>query len=276
MISLNAYTGVATLYKPDLRHLPTTHNDLAQLHNNLMDEYGKLPGYVLYNNINHYNAIIQLDALTTGETPAEIPRIDQGKEHKRANITPNAETEEEKDMLTLDVASETNSDTDSEDDNSGETNKNNKVTETQLQNENITAGSAAVPTLVQATQQTDKMKTKRKTITSAGTGAGNSHRDIQLITIGNKQSHVEHIRRRCEAAVGKTVQEAMRMTVQNNKGEMVKYKQSDLKYDVNKKFLKINDPMQLTNIHTGKRKVDPNQPLIADEFRRKSKKKREE
>ena len=107
MISLNAYTGVATLYKPDLRHLPTTHNDLAQLHNNLMDEYGKLPGYVPYNNINHYNAIIQLDALTTGETPAEIPRIDQGKEHKRANITPDAGTDEEKDMLTLDVSSET-------------------------------------------------------------------------------------------------------------------------------------------------------------------------
>ena len=55
-----------------------------------------------------------------------------------------------------------------------------------------------------------------------------------------------------EAAVGKTVQEAMRMTVQNNKKmEMVKYKQSDLKYDINKKFLMINDPMQLTNIHTG-------------------------
>ena len=129
------------------------------------------------------------------------------------------------------------SDTDSEDDDRGETKKNNKVTETQPQNENITVGSAAVPILVQAAQQTDKMKTKRKTTTSAGTGAGNSHRDIHLITIGNKQSHVEHIRRRCEAVLGKTVQEAMRMTVQNNKGKKVKYKQSDLKYDVNKKFL---------------------------------------
>ena len=56
---------------------------------------------------------------------------------------------------------------------------------------------------------------------------------------------------------------------------MVKYKRSDLKYDVNKKFLMINDPMQLTNIHTGKRKVDPNQPHITDEVKRKSKKKRE-
>ena len=119
------------------------------------------------------------------------------------------------------------------------------------------------------------MKHTRKTTTSVGIGAGNSHRDIQLITIGTKQPHVEHIQLRCIAAVGKTVQEATRMTVQNNKGELVKYKRSDLKYDVNKNFVRIKDPAQLTNIHTGKRKGDPKQPLIADEFRRKSKKKRE-
>ena len=100
------------------------------------------------------------------------------------------------------------------------------------------------------------MKNKRKTTTSVGTGAGNSHRDIQLITIGTKQPHVEHIQLRCKAAVGKTIQEAMRTTVQNNKGDMVKYKRSDLKYDVNKKCLIQKDPIQLTNIHTGKRKGD--------------------
>ena len=56
---------------------------------------------------------------------------------------------------------------------------------------------------------------------------------------------------------------------------MVKYKRSDLKYDVNKKFIMIKDPTQLTNIHTGKQKGDPKQPLIASEFRRKSRGKRE-
>ena len=75
--------------------------------------------------------------------------------------------------------------------------------------------------------------------------------------------------------MGKTVQEVTRMTVQNNKGDMVKYKRSDLKYDVNKKVLMIKDPTQLTNIHTGKHKGDPKQPLIVDEFGRKSKKKGE-
>ena len=57
--------------------------------------------------------------------------------------------------------------------------------------------------------------------------------------------------------MGKTVQEATRMAVQHNKGDMVKYKRSDLKSDVNKKLMMIKDPTQLTNIHTGKHKGFP-------------------
>ena len=65
------------------------------------------------------------------------------------------------------------SDTDSEDDGSGVTKKNNKVTETQPQNKKIAVGSTAVPILVQAAQKTNKMKNTRKTTTSAGTGQEN-------------------------------------------------------------------------------------------------------
>jgi hypothetical protein len=62
MVSLNANTGEATVYEPNLRHLPIIRKDLDQLSDELLGKYNKPPGYVLYNNINHYNAIIRTES----------------------------------------------------------------------------------------------------------------------------------------------------------------------------------------------------------------------
>lgn len=67
----------------------------------------------------------------------------------------------------------------------------------------------------------------------------------------------------------------METMVVNSKGSTVVYKQADLKYDLEKKFI------MLTDRHTGnarpeaqtKERDNRRQPLISDEFRRKWKKK---
>ena len=56
---------------------------------------------------------------------------------------------------------------------------------------------------------------------------------------GPKTSIAKYIRERCKLATGCTVKTALTKTVTNNKGVAVRYKQSDLAYDIRRQFLAI-------------------------------------
>ena len=81
MVSLNANTWEATVYEPNLRHLPIIRKDLDQLSDDLLGKYNKPPGYVLYNNINHYNAIIRTES-EDAEDMEHTPMQNTAKKNK--------------------------------------------------------------------------------------------------------------------------------------------------------------------------------------------------
>ena len=58
VITLNAITGTATVFTPDQKALPKVYTNPQQAHEETRERHTTPPGYVLYNNINHYNAII--------------------------------------------------------------------------------------------------------------------------------------------------------------------------------------------------------------------------
>ena len=58
VITLNAITGTATVFTPDKKVLPKVYTNPQQAHEETRERHTTPPGYVLYNNINHYNAIM--------------------------------------------------------------------------------------------------------------------------------------------------------------------------------------------------------------------------
>jgi hypothetical protein len=58
VITLNAITGTATVFTPDQKVLPKVYTNPQQAHEETRERHTTSPGYVLYNNINHYNAIM--------------------------------------------------------------------------------------------------------------------------------------------------------------------------------------------------------------------------
>ena len=71
--------------------------------------------------------------------------------------------------------------------------------------------------------------------------------------------------------IGCTVEEAMSKQVTDSKGQTVTYKQSDFNYDIQRKFLRLQE--QTNENHTNERH-DKVQQLLTEEYRQKWKRKK--
>ena len=56
--------------------------------------------------------------------------------------------------------------------------------------------------------------------------------DASIIRVGNKQSRVAYIQLRCNAIIGCSVADALKMQFQNSAGHMARYRRCDLDFDL--------------------------------------------
>ena len=247
MISFNAVTGTATVYKPDEKIIPTVHTDLQQTHKEVSDQYNTTPGYVLFDNVNHYNAVL-VDAQRNNQ------KHKKQKHGNDAAINTNNKSGEE-------INSET----------AGTQEKVKRLlkstTVTQVQKYRKTTQTEQ--NLVEMQMDTEIMTT------DAGTGAGLPQSEERTIRLGHKTPLANHIKDRIAKIVGKTINEALTTTIMTNKGGQQKYKRADLEYDTKKNFITMNDTINETIKQKTKKRSRQNDnrlkndPLTKDEWRRK-------
>ena len=94
----------------------------------------------------------------------------------------------------------------------------------------------------------------------------------ERIKPGSRQPKATYIKQRCKMVIGCTVEEAMSKQVTDSKGQTVTYKQSDFNYDIQRKFLRLQE--QTNENHTNERH-DKVQQLLTEEYRQKWKRKKD-
>ena len=98
IIALNAITGTATVFTPDKKAPPKVYINPQQAHEETRNRYAKPPGYVLYNNVNHYNAIMTQTQREehTQQLPSKLQNTSNQSKTNPTTINPPYPAREEK------------------------------------------------------------------------------------------------------------------------------------------------------------------------------------
>ena len=255
IITLNATTGTATVFTPDKKVPPKVYNNPQQAHEKTRDQYTTPPGYVLYNNVNHYNAIL------TQTQREEHAQQQPSKLQKMSNQSKTNPTREEKPAETKKRTLSSFFD---------------KTLQHKKQRKNtvITKDGTGAGTpkndnsMVQSTIMAQTTATTAQEDTTTRTDA----MEIEpLIHRGSKIPLATHIQNRVTKVIGKTITEALTTLVMTNKGTQTRYKKADLEYDKSKQFITIQDTNQMkaTKSTRQETRLQETQPLTKDEWRRK-------